>query len=276
MEYGKAMRQVISEISELAKMLFVKAESLNKLQSAFIERSAFKTEQFDKKLAGLKKKSDTAKIAKLVEQYEGKYDRMKKKYVNELVSYADVMLKRKHFSKLFLESWEAMDVLATDAFNSFVDLDADITHLVNVDLSPLQVLHDKLAAEGSKLQPLDHVFLPKELNILRRAEHKSRKQLLCMPSLDAAKPEQNTNSTGGAAQDGDFNNYELEELREKYKKYQELKEKLKGYEHLEQENAQLRQALQAYASGAVSTAAVTAAPTATNLAPVTQGDRKGK
>ena len=38
-----------------------------------------------------------------------------------------------------LAAWEAFDVLATDTFNQFLDLDANIMHLINVDLSPLQV-----------------------------------------------------------------------------------------------------------------------------------------
>ncbi len=37
-----------------------------------------------------------------------------------------------------MTAWEAFDVLATDTFNQFIDLDASIINLINVDLSPLQ------------------------------------------------------------------------------------------------------------------------------------------
>ncbi len=40
-------------------------------------------------------------------------------------------------------------MLATDTFNQFIDLDANIMHLINVDLSPLQVGHFRTRRSGA-------------------------------------------------------------------------------------------------------------------------------
>ena len=48
-----------------------------------------------------------------------------------------------------LAAWEAFDVLATDTFNQFIDLDANIMQLINVDLSPLQVGHFRTRRSGA-------------------------------------------------------------------------------------------------------------------------------
>ena len=71
-----------------ARLTTRSCHSIATINSGCFARAALKTSEYQKKLDGIKKKNDSAKIAKLVKSYEEKYGRLKAKYIDDLYKCA--------------------------------------------------------------------------------------------------------------------------------------------------------------------------------------------